>query len=120
MHLARMLTNAILAEQRCWTNHHGLKRGKMKITVSHAREFAGQGIQVDVEADAKESIRSVTVTLDGHDLDDTQLDPGTQSYTKSWDMVGQGAPGMAHELLVDTTDADLGPHRSVTRWTDVS
>jgi hypothetical protein len=90
----------------------------MTFTATHARGFIGTDITVTVVAGVKESIGTVTVMLDGHELDQTQLSPGTDSYTHSFSRAGSGAPGMEHMLEVSAIDQDGNPHNAVTQWTD--
>jgi hypothetical protein len=67
----------------------------MTFTATHARGFIGTDITVTVVAGVKESIGTVTVMLDGHELDQTQL-----------------------MLEVSAIDQDGNPHNAVTQWTD--
>lgn len=93
-------------------------RGLMKFTSTHARAFMGNDISVEVDADAKESIRSVAVILDGWSLEAVDLGPGTSQYQRDFRGVGDTASGMPHTLIVSAADQDLNLHSSETKWTD--
>ena len=90
----------------------------MKFIISHSRAFIGQNISVEVDADTGETIRHVTVNLDGFDIDSVDLPPGTTQYKRDFNNVGDAGPGMDHVLIVTATDQDLNNHSSETRWTD--
>lgn len=91
----------------------------MRFSVAHARAFIGNNIAVTVEADPKETISSVSVSLDGSELDTFQVQSGTESYSQEFAAVGSASPGTDHTLIVTAADGDGQPHSSVTRWTDV-
>ena len=91
----------------------------MRFSVAHTRAFIGNNLTVAVQADAKETIISVSVSLDGTELDAYQVQSGTESYSQEFAAVGSAGPGTDHTLIVTAVDADGQPHSSVTRWTDV-
>lgn len=90
----------------------------MRFSVTHTRAFIGTNIAVTVTADARETIRVVSVALDGSELDTYQVQPGTETYTQEFAAVGQGGAGTDHTLIVTAADSDGQPHSSTTRWTD--
>lgn len=90
----------------------------MTFTATHRQGFEGQDITVSVLAGDKEAITSITVQLDGEDLEDTELAPGSQSYTQTFTHVGESFPGNEHTLVVTAMDTDDEPHSATTRWTD--
>lgn len=90
----------------------------MKFSSMHARAFIGSDISVEVGADDKESIRTVTVSLDGWTLESVDLGPGTSQYRRDFQGVGDSGSGMDHTLIVSALDQDLNPHSSQTMWTD--
>jgi hypothetical protein len=91
----------------------------MRFSTAHARAFIGNNITVMVEADQKETISSVSVSLDGRELDAFQVQSGTESYSQEFPAVGSASAGTDHTLIVTAVDGDGAPHSSVTRWTDV-
>lgn len=90
----------------------------MTFTATHRQGFAGQDITVSVLAGENQHIASISVQLDGEDLEDTELAPGSDSYTQTFKQVGQSFPGSEHSLVVTAMDADDEPHSATTRWTD--
>jgi hypothetical protein len=91
----------------------------MRFSVAHIRAFIGNNITVMVEAESKGTISSVSVSLDGSELDTFQVQSGTESYSQEFAAVGSAGAGTDHTLIVTAVDADGQPHSSVTRWTDV-
>lgn len=90
----------------------------MHFSVTHNRAPIGQNISVSVAADGSETISSVDVELDGFTLDDYEAPPGTQSYEKDFNGVGDASPGQDHTLTVSAEDQNGNPHSSATQWTD--
>ena len=90
----------------------------VKFTATHTRGFAGSDIAVTVSAGEKETIASVTVSLDGSDLEELELADGTESYARTFANVGANEPGMRHTLIVTATDAGGVPHSATTEWSD--
>ncbi len=90
----------------------------MTFTSTHTRGLTGTDITVTVVAGEMESIASVTVTLDGEDLEELELSDGTESYTRTFSGVGGSAPGMDHTLIVAAMDNRGASHSATTRWSD--
>lgn len=90
----------------------------MKFNVTHARAFQGSNISVGVSADSGETIRSVSVKLDGFEVSAEDLADGTTDYEKDLSAVGDAGPGMDHELIVTATDQKLTPQHATREWTD--
>lgn len=90
----------------------------MTFTSTHARAFTGTDITVTVQAGAHESISSVSVTFDADDLDESQVPPGTENYSRSFSHTGASVPGMDHTLVITVMDQDGAPHGATTRWSD--
>lgn len=90
----------------------------MRFTITHTRAFIGSNITVQVEADAKEGIRSVDVVLDGNTLGTSDVQQGTESFAEDFSAVGDASAGTMHDLRVTATSNDGLPHGSTTRWVD--
>ncbi len=93
-------------------------RGTVTFTATHARGLIGQDITVIVKAGEHDVIASVTVALDGFELEELELGSGTESYTRSFSGVGSGSPGAEHTLVVTARDDDGVAHGATTRWSD--
>lgn len=90
----------------------------MKFSSTHTRSFIGSDISVEVGADDKESIRLVSVSLDGWTLESVDLAPGSSQFKRDFQGVGDSGPKMDHTLIVSAVDQDLNAHSSQTMWTD--
>ncbi len=90
----------------------------MKFTATHTRGLAGSDITVTITAGEDESIATVTVTLDGAELEELELADGTESYSRTFTHAGAAAPGMEHTLVVMGTDASGAAHSATTEWSD--
>jgi hypothetical protein len=90
----------------------------MTFTSTHTRAFTGTDITVTVLAGGHESISSVSVTFDADALDDSQLPPGTENYSRTFLHAGDSTPGADHTLVVTAMDQDGAPHGATTRWSD--
>jgi len=90
----------------------------MKFAVTNARAFMGNNISVDICAEGDESIRSVTVTLDGFDIASEDVANGTTEYKKVFNGKGDAGPGMDHTLNVTAMDQNLNPKSYTAEWTD--
>lgn len=92
----------------------------MKFAIQHQRAIAGNDITVGIEADGDQVISHVTITLDGFDLADDELDPPSSSYEHQFLQAGDAAPHMAHELIVTATDAAGKTTSANRRWEDLT
>ncbi len=90
----------------------------MTFTITHTRAFSGNDLSIKVLGGKDETVASVTVTLDGFDLEEVQLAPNVESYEKIFPQAGQAGPGIDHTLQVSATDGCGKEHASVTSWTD--
>ena len=80
----------------------------------------GQDITVSVVAEGTESIRSVSVVLDGMSLKEENCVPGTSDVSEAFSGVGDAGPGREHELVVSAMDQELNSHSATTLWTDTN
>jgi hypothetical protein len=92
----------------------------MQFTSKHTRALEGNDITVTVcgDADKDESIRLISVTLDGSSLDNRELPEGTEAYSNEFSGAGDAGPGKEHSLVVTVWDHDHKPHSSTTQWID--
>ncbi len=90
----------------------------MTFTATHTRAVTGSDITVTVAAGEKQSIASVSITLDGAVLEELELADGTESYTRTFSGTGSSQPGMNHTLVVSATDIAGAAHGATTEWSD--
>ncbi len=90
----------------------------MTFTATHTRDLVGTDITVTATAGPKEQIATVTVAYDGDQLEEEELEAGSEEYSRSFSQVGSVSPGMDHTLVISVIDAAGQPHSATTRWTD--
>ena len=90
----------------------------MDIGIRGCRDVKNQRVEVTIKADAGRQIASVTTVLDGFSIGDDNLYPPEESYERTWQQVGTGAPNQAHEVVVTVVD-DQGHQSSASKmWQD--
>jgi hypothetical protein len=92
----------------------------MKFSVQHLRAFLGNDITVGAEAEDHELIARVTITLDGFQLCDDQVDPPSVSYERQLPQAGDGGPHMQHRLTITVTDPEGNMKSADRRWQDMT
>ena len=90
----------------------------MKFSIQHQRALAGNDITVGIEAEGKEVISHVTVTLDGFGIGEDALDPPAVSYQREWLQVGSASPHLDHQLTVTVTDTQGNTLSADRIWED--
>ena len=90
----------------------------MDIQIQGGRDVMNQRVDVTVKGGAGQQIVNVTTALDGFPIGDDNLYPPEQSYEKTWNQVGTGAPNQPHEVAVTAVD-DKGNRASASKtWRD--
>ncbi len=92
----------------------------MTFTITHTRAFSGNDLSIKVLGGKDEIVASITVTLDGFDLEELQLAPNVECYERIFSQAGQAGPGTDHTLEVSAIDGCGKEHASVTSWTDTN
>jgi len=97
-----------------------LEQLPMKFLIQHQRATVGNDVTVGAEADGKEQISRVTITLDGFMIGDDPVDPAGVSYERQFVQVGDASPRRPHHLTVTITDPQGNTKSADRRWEDVT
>jgi len=89
----------------------------MKFTLTAARAFLGNDIDVQVENDGG-TIASVVTVLDGSEIGRDDLSPPSVSYERSFPHAGNASPELEHTLVVTATDSQGNSQSSTKIWKD--
>jgi hypothetical protein len=92
----------------------------MKISFKHQRALAGNDLTVGVEAEGKERISHVTITLDGFAIVDDGVDPPGVSYERQLLQAGDASPLLPHQLTITITDPEGNISSADRRWEDAN
>jgi hypothetical protein len=90
----------------------------MKFSIQHQRDTVGNDVTVGAEAEGREQISRVKVTLDGFDIGDDPVDPPAVSYERQFLQVGDASPHRPHQLTVTITDPEGNIKSADRRWED--
>jgi hypothetical protein len=90
----------------------------MDIQIQAGRDLVNQWVDVVVKGGAGQLIANVTTVLDGFPIGDVDLSPPEDSYERTWQQVGTGAPNQTHKVVVTVVD-DKGNRSSASKtWQD--
>jgi hypothetical protein len=90
----------------------------MDIQIQAGRDLVNQWVDVTVKGGAGQQIANVTTVLDGFPIGDDDLNPPEDSYERTWQQVGTGAPNQTHQVVVTVVD-DKGNRSSASKtWQD--
>jgi hypothetical protein len=97
-----------------------LEQFPMKFFIKHQRATVGNDVTVGAEADGKEQISRVTITLDGFNIGDDPVDPPGVSYERQFVQIGDASPHRTHHLTVTITDPQGNTKSADRRWEDAT
>jgi hypothetical protein len=90
----------------------------MDIQIQGGRDVMNQRVDVMVKGGAGQQIANVTTALDGFPIGDDNLYPPEDSYQRTWNQVGTGAPNQTYKVVVTAVD-DKGNQASAPKtWQD--
>lgn len=90
----------------------------MDIQIQAGRDLVNQWVDVTIKGGAGQLIANVATVLDGFSIGDDNLYPPQESYEKTWNQVGTGAPNQPHQVVVTAVD-DKGNRASASKtWRD--
>jgi hypothetical protein len=90
----------------------------MTISVTHTTEVQGHGIQVQVNADAGETIAGVRTEYDSFPIGDDTLGPNQVQYSRAFSQVGFFSPGITHVVTVAARKVGGVQQTATHSWTD--
>jgi len=86
----------------------------MDIQIRGGKDLVNQFVEVEVKGREGQLVANVTTVLDGFEIGDDDLNPPEDSYERTWNQVGTGAPNQTHKVVVTAVD-DKGNQSSASK-----
>jgi len=90
----------------------------MVFTINCTRDIVGYRIDVEVRAEAEESIESVRITFDDFELANDFLSPPQSQYQNTFSQVGGYTPGVQRTVVVTATNDAQKQKTASKQWQD--